>query len=315
MLPFGLALLLVLAPGDARPGVAVDVDPCLEFDEELMLETVELLLGAGPEYGAASGPDDTRVLLDCDAAGGVELTVIDPIADASLVRTVELPPPEHRAERLAEQAVNLVRAAWLELALERPAERSRTRTERIAARVARRPAAPWALGDGFVVRSFFGPDSPALMLGEQVEVVHRPLRHLAWKADGELAFWRVDVERDGTPGEVATLSISAAPALLGWGEIPGRGRRGAGTLALYGGAGLRVGGVRMRSDAFGRTGFMAYAGPLAMARASVSLGRYVGLALNVEAGWLLHGPERPNDIPLTLRGPWLNGVIVIVSRF
>ena len=60
---------------------------------------------------------------------------------------------------------------------------------------------------------------------------------------------------------------------------------------------------------------MPYAGPLATARASVALGRFVGLALEAEAGWILHGPQRPNDVPVSLIGPWLNGVIVIVSRF
>jgi hypothetical protein len=203
----------------------------------------------------------------------------------------------------------------LNVELERPSDRRRTRAERTAARVARRPSTPWELGDGFAVRSFFGPGTPSLMLGEQVEAVHRPLRHLAWKADGELAFWRVPVEDQGTTDEVATLSISAAPALLGWGEIPGRGHRGAGTVALYGGAGFRAGAVRMRSDEWGNSNFRSFAGPLAMARASVSLGRFVGLALNIETGWLLHGPTRPNGIPLAFHGPWANGVIVIVSRF
>lgn len=313
-----LALLLALGPNDGRPSVALDVDPCLEVDEQLLREVVELRLGAGLEHrGAAPGrAADTQLLLDCTSEHAAELTIIDPISKVTITRTVELPAAEHRAERLGELATTLLRSVWSNVALTRPSERRRTRAERIAARVAQRPSAAWELGDGFVVRGFFDPRAPTLMLGEQVEVVHRPLRHLAWKADGELAFWRVPIETEDQSGEVATLSISAAPALLAWGEIPGRGRRGAGTTAFYGGAGFRAGGVRMRSDSFGNSdGFRSFAGPLVMARASISLGRFVGLAVNVEAGWLLHGPDRPNAIPLTLLGPWANGVIVIVSRF
>lgn len=309
-----LSLVLAFALPVERPGLAIHADPCLELDDAELLETIELRLGAGPEYRQDSGrPGDTRLLLDCGLGTTVELTVIDPISDATLIRTIEAPREDRRAERIAEHAVNLVRAAWLSVALERPDEDRRTRTRRTASRVARRPSSPWELGDGFIVRSFLDSDSPSLMLGEQVEVVHRPLRHLAWKADGELGFWRVPVDEDAT---IATLSISAAPALLGWGEIPGRGKRGAGTVALYAGAGFRAGGVRMRSEALGNSrGFRSFAGPLAMARASVALGRFVGLAVDIEAGWLLHGPERPNGVPLSLRGPWVNGVIVIVSRF
>lgn len=312
-----LALLLALGPDDARPNLVTHVDPCLELDETELRETIELRLGPGLEHrgGAPGRAGDTQLLLDCANEREAELTLIDPISGVTMTRIVELPAPEHRVERLAELATTLLRAAWQNLALEHPRERQ-TRAERTAARVAERPPAPWELGDGFVVRGFFAADSPTLMLGEQVEVVHRPLRHLAWKADGELSFWRVRAERDGTTDEIATLSISAAPALLGWGEIPGRGRRGAGTVALYGGGGFRAGGVRMRSASFGDSnGFRSFAGPLLMARASVSLGRFVGLAINLEAGWLLHGPSRPNAVPLSLRGPWANAVVVIVSRF
>jgi hypothetical protein len=314
MLAWALSLLLATEP---RPSLVVNVDPCLELDNAALRETIELRLGGGPEYrdSVTAQANDTLLLLDCADEHTVELTLIDPISAVTVTRTVELPPPERRVERLGEHATALLRSAWLNVELERPSDRRRTRAERTAARVARRPSTPWELGDGFAVRSFFGPGTPSLMLGEQVEAVHRPLRHLAWKADGELAFWRVPVEDQGTTDEVATLSISAAPALLGWGEIPGHGRRGAGTVALYGGAGFRAGAVRMRSDEWGNSNFRSFAGPLVMARASVSLGRFVGLALDVETGWLLHGPSRPNGIPLTFHGPWANGVIVIVSRF
>jgi hypothetical protein len=313
-----LALLLALGPDEAPPSLVVDVDPCLELDAGELRETIELRLGPGIEHrgGAAARAGDTQLLLDCANEGTAELTLIDPISEVTVTRTVEMPSPERRVDRLGEHATTLLRSAWQNVALERPLEGRRTRTERIAARVARRPSSPWELGDGFVVRGFFAAGSPTVMLGEQVEVVHRPLRHLAWKADGELAFWRVRAELEGTTDEIATLSISAAPALLGWGEIPGRGRRGAGTVALYGGAGFRAGGVRMRSDSFGDSGgFRSFAGPMVTGRASISLGRFVGLAINVEAGWLVHGPDRPNAIPLSLLGPYANGVLVIVSRF
>jgi hypothetical protein len=47
----------------------------------------------------------------------------------------------------------------------------------------------------------------------------------------------------------------------------------------------------------------------------VSLGRFVRLAVNAEAGWILHGPVRPGGVPMSLVGPWANGVIVLVSAF
>ena len=309
-----LALLLALGPVPERPRVVIEADACLELDAELFHETVELALGAGPELERGPGaPGDTRVLVDCAGVDEVEITVIDPLTTTTATRTRPLADAERRSEALGKQVAVELRAVWLPLAVE-PSARPRSRATRTAARVAERPASPWALGDGFVVRSYFGADSPRLMLGEQVEVVHRPLRHLAWKADGELAFWQVPV--DDETDRIRTLSISAAPVLLAWGERPSQAPRGAGTLAFYGGAGLRVGGVRMRSNNHGDSaGFRAYAGPLASFRTSVALGRFVGLALNLEAGWLLHGPERPNGVPLSLRGPWANGVLVIVSRF
>ena len=307
-------LVLALATGE-RPAITVEIDPCLELDAALVHETLELELGAGPELrgAAAAGPEDTQLSLDCDPSGDATIRIVDPHTQTSATRSVELPPPERRSEQLAWSAAALIRSTWATLELD-PRARPRDRAARRAARVGHRPSSPWHLGDGFTVRTFLGPDAPALMLGEQVEAVHRPLRHLAWKADGELAYWRVPI-----PGEtlrVNTLSISVAPALLAWGEFPSRARRGAGTVSVYGGAGLRVGGVRMRGGDLGSSdGFEAFAGPLAMARASVDLGRFVGLALNAEAGWILHGPERPNDVPLSFVGPWVSGVIVIVSVF
>ena len=301
-----------------RPTITLEIDPCLELDVELVHETLELELGAGPELrgAAAAGAADTQVSLDCDPSGGATIQLVDPLTQTSATRVVELSgsqSSERRSEQLAWSAAALVRSTWSSLELDPPA-RPRDRATRRAARVGHRPSSPWHLGDGFTVRSFLGADAPSLMLGEQVEVVHRPRRHLAWKADGELAYWRVPI-----PGEtelINTLSVSVAPALLVWGEIPSRAPRGAGTVGLYGGAGLRVGGVRMRGGALGSSdGFEAFAGPLAMARASVDLGRFVGLALDAEAGWILHGPERPNDVPLSFVGPWVSGVIVIVSAF
>jgi hypothetical protein len=298
--------------------LVVDVDPCLALDTARLLESIELQLGAGPEVrGTAAGDgDDTRVLLDCIGVDQVELTIIDPLSDSSSTRTIERPQVRVE-ERLGWAVAASVRASWMQLVLEpEPALRSTDAAVRRAKRVARRPATAWELGDGFAVRSFFDPRSPNLMLGEQVEALHRPLRHLAWKADGELAYWRVPVLADGSADRVNTLTISVAPALLGWGELRGRGPGGAGTVSLYGGAGFRVGGVRMRSGQSGRSdGFDPFLGALATARVSVALGRFVRLALNGEVGWILQGPVAPNGVPLSFVGPWANGVIVIVSAF
>ena len=296
-----------------RPGVVVTVDPCLELDEEVLRGTVEHELGPGLEHrgGAAAGAEDTQIVIDCGAEGEAEISVIDPLSDSSTTRTLPLPPLERRAEQLGWEAVNSLRGVWFTLVPTRsegPARR--------AARVARRDSAVWIMGDSFAVRGFFGAGSPGLMLGEQVEILHRPLRHLAWKADGELAYFRVPVSEGDLSGRVNTLSISAAPVLFGYGEIPSSRPRGRGTVAIYGGAGLRLGGVRMRSETFGDSqGFQLYAGPMTSARLSVSTGRYVRLALQGELGWMLHGPERPQGIPLSFVGPWGAAAITIVSAF
>lgn len=323
MLAPWLVSLLSFAP-PTHPGLVVHADPCLELDVVELQESIEFQLGAGPDVrGAAAGlATDTQLLLDCSEDGRVELTIIDPLTNTSATQVLELSsqlPTTRRSEQLGWAAAALLRSVWMNLALDADAIEASPAARR-AARVARRPVTAWELGDGFAVRGFFDPRSPRLLLAEQVEAVHRPLRHLAWKADGELAAFSVPVEEGGATDRVKIRAVSVAPSLLGWGEIPARGRNGAGTVAIYGGAGLRIGGVRMRSEDLGQNpneskGFDVFAGPLATARVSVSLGRFVRLAVNAEAGWILHGPVRPGGVPMSFVGPWANGVIVLVSAF
>ncbi|KIG18404.1 hypothetical protein DB30_00689 [Enhygromyxa salina] len=305
-------LLFAAATGQDRPVLTVHADPCLELDTALLHDTVKHQLGAGLDYrgDVAAQAGHTQILLDCSVDQRVEITVIDPLTQISTTQIVDLPAPPRRGEQLGWAAAALLRSTWMNLGGEQD------RASRRAARVAQRPPSPWQLGDGFVVRSYFDRRSPALMLGEQAEVLHRPRRHFAWKADGELSYWRVPVAVGEEAGLVNTFTVSVAPSLLAWGEFPGRGPRGAGTVAIYGGAGFRVGGVRMRSTSFGDSaGFQAYAGPLSTAQLSVSMGRFVRLAVNAELGWILHGPVQPQGVPLSLVGPWANGVFVIVSSF
>ena len=308
-----LPLVLALGP---RPELVVVADDCLEVDEAELLGTIDLELGAGIDYrGGAAQAADTELLLDCGAEGRAELTIIDPLTQTHATRVIEMPAPERRTEELGWAAAAFVRATWT--ALEADAREDRRQPEvRRAIRAARRPTAPWQIGDGFVVRRFFDPASPRLMLGEQVEVLHRPTRSFAWKADGELNYIRERIdESEGGPDRVRILAIHAAPAILAWHEFPSSRPLGRGAVALYGGAGLRIGGVRMRSDAVDDGSFELFAGPFATARASVRLGRFVRLSTQLEAGWILHGPREPGGVPRSFVGPWLNGVLILVSSF
>ncbi|EDM80428.1 Holliday junction DNA helicase B [Plesiocystis pacifica SIR-1] len=312
-----LALAGMLVAGSPKPalevrveaschGEGLDADGQAAFEEHL----AEELGWFAVDHGRSGG---TTLTLRCEL-DSVRLRVEDPASEASASRRhVHDPASQNPLEALAWTAAALVRSVWLGPEL---APAPETPTRRRARRVARRPPVPWHLGDGFVVRSFLGADTPALMLGEQVEVIHRPTRHFAWKAEGELTFFRVPVEEDGVSDRIRTFTVSVAPALLSYAQWRSQRPRGAGTVGVYGGAGLRVGGVRMRSAAFGDSGgYQPFLGPMATARVSVATGRFVGLAVNAEAGWLLLGPERPGRVPLSLRGPWVNGVVVLISSF
>lgn len=326
-----LALLLLAPPHPTepptRPSLAVAVDRghehCVGVELEHLHDAVELALGWAIEHRhAAPAQDwDTAVALRCVGEGtpAIELTIRDPQTGTLSSRLLDEPltsDPRQRAEQLGLAVAELVRATWLQLELDAAAQlepidpdRSSARTRRRARNVARRPTAPYLAGDGFVVRHFFGVDAPTLMLGEQVELVHRPLRNLAWKIDGELTAWRVDAE----DGPVKTLTLSVAPALLGYGEFGGTSRPGRpGRVAIYGGAGARVGGVRMLGEPSPSRGFRPLAGPMATARLEVSCGRFVRVALVGESGWMLAAPADPG---VSMRGAWLNGTFVIVSAF
>lgn len=333
-----LALLLLAAPlastpvstGEPpeRPSLVVTVDAgheaCVDVELARLHEAVELALGWAIEHrhAAPAQPWDTTASLRCIGEGepAIELSVHDPQTGTTSSRVLDEPSsrdPKARAEQLGLALADFVRATWLLLDQEAPAtldpidpDHSTAHTRRRARNVARRPTAPYLAGDGFVVRHYFGERAPALMLGEQVELVHRPLRNLAWKIDGELAAWRVDAPG----GEVRTLALTVAPALLGYGEFGGSSRPGRpGRVGLYGGAGARVGGVRMLGDASRSAGFRPLAGPLALARIEVSCGRFVRVALVGETGWLLAGPDDPQGV--SMRGAWVNGTFVIVSAF
>lgn len=102
MLTWIVALALASTP---RPGIVIEVDPCLELDAEeleLVNETVELCLGAGPEYleASAAQSDDTLVLLDCGSAGEAVIRLVDPLTQTSVTRALELPARPRRAEQL-----------------------------------------------------------------------------------------------------------------------------------------------------------------------------------------------------------------------
>ncbi|MCA9698559.1 MAG: hypothetical protein KC431_13615 [Myxococcales bacterium] len=329
LVAFGL-LVGAHSHADPKPSVVVHIDRCLAeegpgaVDRPTFHESLAAELGPGLELRgeAAAMAGDTQLLIDCsqEDPASLHLRIIDPLTGSAIDKQLAAPDSassERAAESLARSVAALLRSLWTDLSLDREDEaRARPGTLRRARRIARRPANPWLIGDAFVARSFLGADAPAWMLGEQVLVVHRPLRHLAWRADGELALRRVPVTGADGSLRVNTTMISVAPSLLAWTERPGSGPRGAGTAAIYGGAGMRIGGVRMRdSDGGpGSDGFQIFAGPLATTRVSVSLGRYVGVALDLEAGWALVGPRHP-QYPLALQGPWLAGALVLSSNF
>lgn len=329
MLPTLALALLLLSPPPDRPSLVVQIDrgheACVDVDLSHLHESVELTLGWSLEHreAAPGQAGDTVVSIACGADGAptIELSIDDPQTGTIASRDFEAPTasdPTRRAEEVALVVADLVRSTWHALEQEAPAvlesndpEHTSTRTRRRARNIARRPNAAWLAGDGFVARSYFGERAPTIMLGEQVELVHRPLRNLAWKIDGELAAWRVPVD---VGGQVRTLSLTIAPALLGYGEFGGSSRPGRpGRVAIYGGAGARFGGVRMLGEASKSRGFRPIGGPLATARIEVVCHRWVRLALVGESGWLLAGPDDPQG--LRMRGPWANGALVIVSAF
>ncbi|MFV8751282.1 hypothetical protein ACNOYE_12125 [Nannocystaceae bacterium ST9] len=330
MLTFALALLLdppAIAPPE-RPSLVVQIDrgdeACVDVDLPRLHEAVELALGWSLEHRQAAPAQawDTEVTIACIAEGEprVELAIRDPQTGTIASRILDAPSsddPERRAEVLALAVADLVRTTWHALEQEAPAalepsdpDLTSARTRRRARAIARRPTAPYLAGDGFVVRTYFGDAAPTLMLGEQVELVHRPLRNLAWKIDGELAAWRVPAEL----GDLKTMTLSVAPALLGYGEFGGSSRPGRpGRVAIYGGMGARIGGVRTLGEGSASASFRPIAGPLATARIELVCGRFVRVALVGETGWLLAGPVDPQG--LTMRGGWANGTFVIVSAF
>jgi hypothetical protein len=321
--------LLLLDPSSDRPSLVVQIDrgdeACVDVDLPHLHDAVELTLGWALEHRQAAPAlqGDTVVTIACVENGdlAIELGIDDPQTGTIASRMFDAPTsadPERRAEVLAIAVADLVRSTWHALEQEAPAvleandpEHTSTRTRRRARNIARRPTAPWLVSDGFVVRSYFGERAPAIMLGEQAELLHRPLRNLAWKIDGELMAWRVPTDVGGV---VRTLAVTVAPALLGYGEFGGSSRPGRpGRVAIYGGAGARFGGVRMLGEASTSREFRPLGGPLATARIEVACARFVRLALVGEAGWLLAGPEDPQG--LRMLGPWANGVFMIVSAF
>lgn len=330
MLSLALALLLLDPPAPApdRPSLVVQIDrgdeACVDVDLAHLHDAVELALGWALEHrgDAPAQPWDTAVTIACLAEGEpqIEVAIRDPQTGTNASRVFDAPDetdPERRAEILALVVSDLVRSTWHALEQEAPAQlepsdpdQTSARTRRRARAISRRPTAPYLAGDGFVVRSYFGEGAPKLMLGEQVELIHRPLRNLAWKIDGEIMAWRV-------PAELAvlkTMTVTVAPALLGYAEFGGSSRPGRpGRMAIYAGAGARVGGVRTLGEGSASSKFRAIAGPLATARIEVACGRFVRLALVGETGWLAVGPEDPRG--LTMRGSWANGTFVIVSAF
>ena len=319
---------LPLDPPPTRPSLVVQVDrgdeACVDVELARLHESVELALGWSLEHRPTAPAQawDTQVSIACVSAEAptIELAIRDPQSGTIASRVLDAPnssDPARRAEAIGLAVADLVRSTWHVLEQEAPRELepidpdlSSVRTRRRARNIARRPTAPYLAGDGFVVRSYFGERTPTIMLGEQVELVHRPLRNLAWKIDGELAAWRVPVDA----GELRTMTLTVAPALLGYGEFGGSSRPGRpGRIAIYGGAGLRVGGVRTLGAASPSAGFRPLGGPLATARLEVVCGRFVRMALVGESGWLLAGPDDPQG--LRMRGPWANGALVIVSAF
>lgn len=323
-----LALALLLAPPLDRPSLVVQIErgdeACVDVDLPHLHDAVELALGWALEHrhAAPAQPEDTEVTIACVMIGEpkIELAIRDPQTGTIASRMFDAPDsedPEVRAEILALAVADLVRSTWHALVQEAPAEsavhdpdRSSARSRRRARNIARRPTAPYLFGDGLVVRSYFGERAPQLMLGEQAELLHRPLRNLAWKIDGEWAMWRVPAEL----GPMKTMTVTVAPALLGYAEFGGSSRPGRpGRVGIYGGAGARIGGVRTLGEGSASRKFRPLAGPMVTARAEVVCGRFVRLALVGELGWMAVGPADPQGVGM--RGAWANGTFMIVSAF
>lgn len=306
------------------PEVHMEVDACVGVEAPALERRVQMELPPGVAVVAdGERPFTTRIRISCPD-GLVRLELHDPVTRKSMRRDLDPAtiPANGRVRLLALAVVEFVNASWVELTLDRPTPPAPkpaapappkalvAETRAAVARPAPRSSSPrWSAGGGLLARGWPGND--LVTLGAGVELMHRPLRHLQWSLDLDVAGW----DKDADAGSMALLVASGRGLVAGVGTV--------GRVRGWGGIGVRAGmiHVRSRSDepTVSGTRFVEpWFGVAGSGGLAVALTPKLDLALRFDAGWTLRA-VRVRDLDgsrvFALEGAWLGGTVGLAGRW
>lgn len=307
-----------------RPGVQVQLDPCLAVDRNqverlLLIELPAQLVPPGP-----APPATVQARASCTELG-VELRVDDPITGKSLRRTIDLTRAAEaiRPRLLALALAELTFTSWTELLIrlrpeaptpapEVPAGNPEQVPEATlqAARQAVREKLPatspglYAAGVGSALALFAGT---GVLFGGGVTLGYDHTHHLGWSFD-------MLVHHGTTTSEIGSLAadvMSAGVALLFHGRVV---QRRTYSFDLRAGGGVRGGAVRLAgfpnpgsTTEQGATVWGPYAGPLVTLSGRLNLPHRLTAELSVEGGYVAVpvGGRVDGTRVFAVEGPWL----------